>query len=135
MKLRYANENDCALIKENDKFLAERLILKKLNNNEIILAEQGGIIIGWLRFGYFWDNIPFINMLWINEGYRGKGIGKKITLFWESEMKSRNFKIVMTSTLSSENAQHFYRRLGYKDVGGLMLENEPLELLLIKHLG
>ncbi len=134
MNFRYANENNYNFIQENDMHLAQGLISMKIKNGEIIIIEEEGFNIGWLRFGYFWDNIPFVNMLWINEEYRGKGIGKEITLFWENEMKNQNFKMVMTSTLSNEAAQHFYRKLGYKDVGGLLLEKEPLELLLIKNL-
>lgn len=40
----------------------------------------------------------------------------------------------MTSTLSNENAQHFYRKLGYRDSGGLLLPNEPLEIIFVKNL-
>lgn len=134
MNFRYANENDYNFIQDNDIHFAQGLISMKIKNNEIILIEQYGITVGWLRFGYFWDNIPFMNMLWINEEYRSKGFGKEITLFWENEMKNKNFRMAMTSTLSNEDAQHFYRKLGYKDVGGLLLENEPLEVMLIKNL-
>ena len=35
---------------------------------------------------------------------------------------------VMTSTRSDEEAQHFYRGLGYTDCGALLLPGEPLEL-------
>jgi hypothetical protein len=40
----------------------------------------------------------------------------------------------MTSTLANEGAQHFYRKLGYRDSGCLILEDEPLEILLTKNL-
>lgn len=40
----------------------------------------------------------------------------------------------MTSTLSNENAQHFYRKLLYRDSGSLLLENEPLEIIFTKKL-
>lgn len=42
----------------------------------MIAKDQDNKIIGWLRYSYFWDNIPFMNMLYINENYRNKGIGK-----------------------------------------------------------
>jgi ribosomal protein S18 acetylase RimI-like enzyme len=47
-------------------------------------------------------------------------------------MKKKGYEIVMTSTLSNEQAQHFYRKLGYKDSGSLLLENEPLEIIFTK---
>lgn len=48
-------------------------------------------------------------------------------------MIKEKYNKVMTSSLSNENAQHFYRNLGYKDVGSLLLE-EALEIIFIKKL-
>jgi hypothetical protein len=47
-------------------------------------------------------------------------------------MKSLSYKLLMTSTLANENAQHFYRKLNYKDAGSLLLPDEPLEIIFIK---
>jgi hypothetical protein len=38
----------------------------------------------------------------------------------------------MTSTFSNESAQHFYRRLGYRDAGCLLLADEAMEILFTK---
>jgi|GEM_PF-3769512 Peptidase family S51. len=48
-------------------------------------------------------------------------------LAWEEEMRKRGYKMVMTSTQSDEQAQHFYRRLGYKEKGSLSFDNAPFE--------
>jgi len=57
-------------------------------------------------------------------------------LFWENEMCELGYKVVMTSTQIDEQAQHFYRKLGYIDKGGLFLDNTPIEqpqeVLMIK---
>lgn len=51
-------------------------------------------------------------------------------------MKSQGYKILLTSSQVDENAQHFYRKLGYKDCGGFVLDlpedSQPMELFLIK---
>lgn len=47
-------------------------------------------------------------------------------------MKSKGYELVMTSSLSNEQAQHFYRKLGYKDSGSLLLDDEPLEIIFTK---
>lgn len=75
-----------------------------------------------------------MNMIWIDEEYRGAGIGKKVVQYWEELMSQAGFEMVMTSTQSNEEAQHFYRKLGYRDAGCLLLENEPLEIILTKQL-
>lgn len=42
-------------------------------------------------------------------------------------MRKRGYKMVMTSTRVDEQAQHFYRKLGYEDKGGIILDNTPFE--------
>lgn len=54
---------------------------------------------------------------------------------WENEMKLLGYIAVMTSTNSDEQAQHFYRKLGYKDCGCLILDmpkmEQPTELFFL----
>jgi ribosomal protein S18 acetylase RimI-like enzyme len=133
MKIVVASDSDYGYIRDRDHHILESLILLKIKGNEIyILRNDDESTIGWMRYGYFWDNTPFMNMIWIDEQYRDKGVGKQTILFWENEMKQKGFKLVMTSTLANEETQHFYRKLGYRDAGCLLLENEPLEILLTK---
>ena len=135
MKIEYASESDFQFIFDNDRYVSKHLIKNKLKEKEIIVVKnQKNQIIGWLRYGYFWDNIPFMNMIYLDEDYRNKGIGKELVRFWESEMKNKGYDLVMTSTLSNEQAQHFYRKLGFKDSGSLLLENEPLEIIFTKRI-
>lgn len=133
MKIEYASELDFQYILDNDKHISKELINTKIKTKEIIIVRnQDNKNIGWLRYGYFWDNTPFMNMLYIDENYRNKGIGKDLIRFFENEMKNKGYKLIMTSTLSNENSQHFYRKLGYKDAGSLLLEDEPLEIIFTK---
>lgn len=133
MKIEYASQLDFQFILDNDSHISKQLIKNKLKEKEIMITkDQDNKVIGWLRYNYFWDNTPFMNILYLNESYRGKGIGKELVRFWETEMKSKGYELVMTSTLSNEQAQHFYRKLGYKDSGSLLLDDEPLEIIFTK---
>lgn len=133
MKFEYASELNFQFILNNDRHVSKQLIKNKLKEKEIMIAkDQDNKVIGWLRYNYFWDNTPFMNMLYLNENYRNKGIGKELVGFWETEMKIKGYELVMTSTLSNEQAQHFYRKLGYKDSGSLLLDDEPLEIIFTK---
>ncbi len=134
INIKYAGPESSSWLKVRDIHVTEAVINKKIKDKEILIAHTESDTIGWLRYGYFWDNIPFVNMLFIEKQYRRKGAGKKLMHFWESEMKKRKHEQVMTSTLSNEKAQHFYRKLGYKDAGSLLLPNEPLEIFFIKGL-
>jgi ribosomal protein S18 acetylase RimI-like enzyme len=134
MKIDFAIESDYEYISLRDKHIHKTLIRPKIKENEILIIRESNQEIGWMRYGFFWDNTPFMNMIWIDEEYRGTGIGKKVVHYWEELMKQKGFEMVMTSTQSNEAAQHFYRKLGYRDAGCLMFENEPLEIILTKDL-
>ncbi|SDG49550.1 Acetyltransferase (GNAT) domain-containing protein [Fontibacillus panacisegetis] len=134
MKIGIATEQDYTFIVDRDKHIPESLVTTKIQEKEIYIIRDSESKLGWMRFGYFWDNIPFMNMLWIDEEYRGQGIGKEIVLLWEENMRQRGFELVMTSTQSNEEAQHFYRKLGYRDAGCLLLDSQPLEVILTKNL-
>lgn len=95
----------------------------------IILLFVDGEFKGWLRFNLFWDNIPFMNLLFLFKEGRRKGYGKKLLAFWEHEMAEQGYGSVMTSTQSDEEAQFFYRKLGYADRGALVLPDEALEII------
>ncbi len=133
--IEYSDINCLDFLKTYDRHMKSDMIPIKIQNKEVIVVKEMGKIFGWLRFGYFWDNIPFMNMLFIFEEYRMNGIGKAMVDFWEKEMYKKGFDLVLTSTLSNEHAQHFYRKLGYKDSGCLLLDSEPsLEIILSKKL-
>ena len=59
---------------------------------------------------------------------------QKLIDFWEREMKAKGYNLLMTSTLSNEQAQHFYRKLNYIDCGSLLLKNEALEIIFTKEI-
>jgi len=131
----YAGQKDFKVLSEleKDHNIRSTILKNKINNKEIILTKVDSKIIGRLRFGLFWDEIPFMNMLKIDEKYRKKGIGKKLVQFWEQEMIKRKFKMLMTSSQSDEDAQCFYRKLGYVDAGSLVIDKDPLEIIFIKN--
>ena len=65
-----------------------------------------------------------------------EGFGMQLMERWERDMKSDGYGMVMTSTQVDEQAQHFYRRLGYKDAGGFVVNTpgyeQPMELIMVK---
>lgn len=132
MNIRYAIKSDYKRLSEYDKHISNDELLNSIANNRIIVMCNDEQIIGWLRYNLFWDNTPFMNMLYFIESERGKGYGTKLVSFWEKEMKKLNYDIVLTSTQSNEQGQFFYRKNGYLDSGALILPNEPLEIILYK---
>lgn len=133
--VRYADRADYEVLKTLDIHIREEELAKTIDGGRILVMYEEGEFAGWLRFGLFWDNTPFMNMLYVMEGKRGRGYGRKLVDYWEKEMKKACYKRVLTSTLSNEEAQFFYRKLGYGDCGGLLLPGEALEIIMMKEFG
>jgi len=132
MEFLYATKTHFDWLKHHDTHIAPERLLQKIRAQQILMVTIEKAPIGWLRFGLFWDSIPFMNLLFLVSNFRKKGIGRQLVQFWESEMQKQQYKMVLTSTQSDETAQHFYRKIGYKESGSLILENEPLEIFFIK---
>lgn len=131
--IRFASTEDLEILSELDKHISETELLNVIERRRVIVAAEGGRILGWLRYGLFWDNLPFMNMLYIIDSERGKGLGTALCDYWESEMKAR-YSIVLTSTQSNERGQFFFRERGYMDCGSLILPDEVTEIIMYKRL-
>jgi ribosomal protein S18 acetylase RimI-like enzyme len=130
--IRYAEITDFGWIIEHDKHISNEILRTKIENKEIYIIQEENKIIGWLRYSLFWDNIPFMNLLFVLEEYQNKGYGKKLVKYWEEKMKRNGYNNVLTSTQSNENAQHFYRKIGYKEIGGFKYLDDPYEIIFYK---
>ena len=106
---------------------------KSANGYEII---SDGLEVGVIEYKAFWDGMPYLSLIKLLPEYRRKGIGRQAMQLFETEMKRAGNKALLLSTQSDEDAQHFYRKLGYKECGSLILENtpfaQPTEMFFIK---
>lgn len=132
MKISIAGNEDFANLRQHERHISETQLIEKIIARQIYVFRQGDEFIGWMRWGLFWDNFPFLNMLSFLEEWRGKGYGTKAMKYWEAEMKKQGHKTLLTSTASDETSQHFYVKLGYKAIGGFTLLDDPLELIFAK---
>jgi ribosomal protein S18 acetylase RimI-like enzyme len=134
----YVTEKDQEFWFTLDKHLSKEEFSNKVRDRRGYVIREGEKAIGILRYNLFWDNIPFVNLIHFDGRYRYKGFGKLAMEQWEEEMKNLGYTAVMTSTQVDEGSQHFYRKLGYKDVGCLVLEipeyRQPMEMFMMKSL-
>jgi len=136
--IRFANIDDIAVWRRFDAHIAESELRLKIGNHRCYLLQADSKPVGILRYNLFWDSIPFVTLLYLAETERGKGYGRTAMARWEADMRGLGYPCVMTSTQADEGAQHFYRKLRYKDTGCLLLDvppyAQPAELFLIKAL-
>ncbi|MBR5798804.1 MAG: GNAT family N-acetyltransferase [Lachnospiraceae bacterium] len=136
MQIRYVEKEDKEFWFSLDKHLAEAEFEKKVRDKMGYVLIEDGQPIGLLRYNLFWDNTPFCTMLYIDWEHHKRGYGKELLAYWEADMKKAGYGMVMTSTQVDEEAQHFYRKLGYQDAGGFVVNvpgyEQPMEMLMVK---
>ena len=134
VSIRSAGAADLSWLCERDRHVDPDELAGIVRLERVLLVEVDGRAAGWLRWGKFWDEIPFMNMLFVDSEVRREGAGRRLVQHWETAMRQAGHTQVLTSTLADESAQHFYRRLGYVDCGGLLLPGEATEIFLRKDL-
>jgi GNAT superfamily N-acetyltransferase len=131
--IRPATEKDLDFLTAHDPLLAHEVLAHKIQYGEVYLAEQGGQRVGLARYAYFCDLEPFLTLILVLEPYRRQGIGTQLMKYWEQEMTAAGHRFLLTSTQADEDAQFFYRRLGYTDTGAIVFPGQAAtELVLIK---
>lgn len=135
-EVRYAEIEDKVFWYSLDQHLPELEFEKKVRDKQAYILLEDGVKVGLLRYNLFWDNTPFCTMLFVDWSKQKRGYGRELMKHWENDMKKQGYGMLMTSTQVDEDAQHFYRKLGYKDCGGFTVDipgyEQPMELFMNK---
>ena len=65
--IRYAEEREFDIIRKHDRHISERELENAIHAKRVLVMYQNDCFAGWLRFNLFWDEIPFMNMLYLLE--------------------------------------------------------------------
>ena len=129
-KIRYVNDADKDFWFSLDKHLSVAKIKKKVRDRQGYILSVDDTPIAILRYNLFWDNTPFCTMLYVSQSYQNQGYGTALMYYWENEMQSLGYDLLLVSTRADETSQYFYRKIDYIDCGALDIANEATELIL-----
>ncbi len=138
VEIRYVQMDDKDFWFRLDRHLPKPVFEQKVRDKQGYVLLENRNPVGLLRFNLFWDNTPFCTLLFIDKPFQRTGYGTMLLDHWEKDMKSQGYGMLLTSTQVDEQAQHFYRKRGYRDCGGLVMDlpgyEQPMELFLAKEL-
>lgn len=101
------------------------IISNKIETHEIIVAQRGGELIGYLRIEYLWARLPFISLITLKPEYRKKGIGSLLLKYLTEFLEINGFDTLLSSAQVNEEAgQQWYRSKGFVECGILNGVNE-----------
>lgn len=134
MHIRIATKTDINILSSYDTHISKEELANSIALSRVYIIEEDTLFVGWLRYNLFWDNTPFLNLIYILDAYQKQGYGRMLLSFWEEQMRKSKYKCVMISTSSVEDAQYFYQKLGYQEIGGFHYLDDPYEILFLKQL-
>ena len=127
-------ENEIKYIREElNQFNNERVGEDGHTPLNIVEYDTNGNIIGGILGGTYWGWM-YVDILWVHESHRYKGIGSKLLRKAEKEAISRGCHHVHLDTMSWQ-APEFYQKHGYEVIGILPdIPNGNQKYLLMKEL-
>ena len=125
--LREAKMMDVAEILRYDTHIAPDVLTHRMRDGLVWLAEVDGTIVGVLRFVILWGEHPFLEFLYIDAAYRGRGIGRLCVAEWERKMRALSYRYALTSAREDETAWRFYEKLGYEKCGAFLPPEQAAE--------
>ncbi len=126
------------ILRRYDRHISPEALNAAAEQGRCRIIRREGSVAGVMRWGYFWDSIPFLNLIYIDDAMHRQGIGRQAMSLWEELMSREGHGMVMLSTQSDEDAQHFYRAIGYRESGCFTPDvpgyEQPMEIIFTKAL-
>ncbi len=111
-------KNETDLVRESlAKFNDERVGADGHSPLNIVEYDGNGNLIGGLLGGTYWGWM-YVDILWVHEDHRKKGIGSRLLREAEKEAVRRGCHHVHLDTMSWQ-APDFYKKHGYEVIGVL----------------
>lgn len=126
---------DFSAVQKYDRHIPSVRLRNCIRDHQVYVLRDAGSIVGVLRYSLFWQSIPFLDLIYIDEADRGKGYGRLMMFHWESTMAELGYKYVMLSTQEDETAKYFYEKLGYHRIGTFLPPEQTAdEIMYLKEL-
>ncbi len=116
-KVRFALPSDLEFLRQ-DGDLSSEIIQRKIDWREILIAERGGDLVGYVRVEYLWAKVPYLSLIHVFPKYRRQGIGETMLRFMENLYRGQNHETLYCSLQADESSPlAWLRRMGFEECG------------------
>jgi ribosomal protein S18 acetylase RimI-like enzyme len=132
MDIRTAFPADLEGVRQYDRHIPVNRLSDCIRRGLVDVLVEDGRIVGVLRWSLFWQSLPFLDLIYLDESLRGQGWGTSMMAHWEKNMTAQGYQDVMLSTQSDENSKFFYEKLGYRRCGSFLPPDQAVEELMYR---
>jgi GNAT superfamily N-acetyltransferase len=105
----------------------EKYLRRKIEAQDVVLAEVDGKLVGYLRIEYLGLIVPYLGIIGVNEEYQRKGVGTAMINFLEEYLLKReghsvfscdgNVLLYSSAEATAKESQAWHRAVGFKECG------------------
>lgn len=101
-----------------DRYLPERIVQRKITEEDVFVAEIEGRLVGYLRLEFLWSMIPYIAIIQVLPDKRRQGVGTALLAFISERLRQAGQTMLYSSSQADEAApQAWHRRMGFEECG------------------
>ena len=130
MTIEMALPEDLAQIRGYDCHIPRERLLRSIQDSQVLALKNGGFVLGMLRWSLFWQTIPFLDLIFLDDTARNQGWGSEMMAHWEHQLRAIGYDYAMTSTQADETAWQFYEKLGYRKIGSFLPPDQEAQELI-----
>jgi N-acetylglutamate synthase-like GNAT family acetyltransferase len=124
LTVRFATLDDLHFVSQ-DQYIPVDIVKRKIEWQEVIIAEINGDPVGYLRIEYLWSAMPYIALVRVLAEHRGKGVGKTMLRYTEDHLREKGHEELYSSSQVNEaEAQRWHRGEGFEECGMIAGINE-----------
>ena len=132
MMIRTAVPADLNEVRNYDRHIPLSRLEDCIRRGQVDVLLIDGRIAGILRWNLFWQSLPFLDLIFLDEAVRGQGWGTEMMAHWETNMASQGFDHVLLSTQEDETSKFFYEKLGYTLCGSFLPPDQDAQELMYR---
>ena len=132
MTIRTAVPADLDGIRNYDRHILAARLEDCIRRGQVVVLEDNGKILGVLRWNLFWQSLPFLDLIFLDDALRGQGRGTEMMALWEINMAEQGFRHVLLSTQEDETSKFFYEKLGYTLCGDFLPPDQDARELMYR---
>ena len=123
--VRFGTPDDLDQVVDFDRSTKKGHLMWKLQNNEIVLAEADGVLLGYVRVEYLWSKYPYIGLIIVRKDRQKQGVGRRMLAFLETDLKHQGIdKLYSSSQVNEPEPQAWHRYMGFEECGVINGINE-----------
>ena len=101
-----------------DHYIPTGVVRRKIEQQEVIVAERRGSPVGYARLEYLWSRVPYIALIWVLPEHRRQGAGKAMLRFMKDYLRENGHQRLFSSSQVDEaEPQAWHRHVGFEECG------------------